>query len=514
MRKRADRISIVSFFCAVLAALFVCTAVFAKTEETVPEILEQIVLYEEQQAEVEDVQSLLDIGLVPFAGTSFADWIVINLASGKYPVDADRYLAALEEYVAQPENTAVMKATDYERIGLCFAAFGENETWIAQVIDTQTGAYGIMSEIYGLILYGSGDYQTALSGTDIAKMILERQLDGGGFGLSENMPDPDVTAMALQALAPYAEIYEEQIDGALGYLSAVQMESGGYQSFGTENAESAAQVLLALCALGIDYRTDARFIKNENDLFDVLISYRCDDGGFAHILGGDSNSIATYQVWAALLQIQEKFLQTQETETQTEGTIQTEYLEEQTGAAVTGKQIGIWLTAAVWAAAGVIAAVLIVRKKFRLRVGLILAGIAAALTVFFQTADIETAKEYYARGEGALLDGAYETTLCIQGYEQEILSETTVMVSDGDTVFDQLLKATAAYGISLDYSGSALLQNVYVRSVDGLSEFDFGERSGWMYTVNGTYPQVGAAAYVLQENDAVCWIYTDGGQLP
>ena len=135
---------------------------------------------------------------------------------------------------------------------------------------------------------------------DIITEILSRQLPDGGFALSGAASDPDLTAMALQALAPYYNsektyTYEQKsiektvtkhvydvIDEALGRLSELQLDTGDFKSWGTENVESTDQVMVALCCLGIDPLTDKRFIKKGNTLYDGILRYRMKDGGFVH----------------------------------------------------------------------------------------------------------------------------------------------------------------------------------------------------------------------------------------
>ncbi|MDE5916663.1 MAG: hypothetical protein K2G62_00875, partial [Oscillospiraceae bacterium] len=79
------------------------------------------------------------------------------------------------------------------------------------------------------------------------------------------------------------------------------LTTGGYSSYGTENCESSAQIVTALCTMGIDVYSDSRFIKNGNTVVDAVLSYRNPDGGFSHISGGVSNIQATDQAAIALI---------------------------------------------------------------------------------------------------------------------------------------------------------------------------------------------------------------------
>jgi hypothetical protein len=132
--------------------------------------------------------------------------------------------------------------------------------------------------------------------------ILSRQLGDGGFALSGTSADPDITAMALQALAKYTDRADvaEAVEEALSCLSALQNSAGGYASWGTANSESVAQVIVALGELGISL-DDSRFVKNGNTLVDNLLSYAVAGGGFRHTPDGTVNQMATEQAFYALV---------------------------------------------------------------------------------------------------------------------------------------------------------------------------------------------------------------------
>ena len=74
----------------------------------------------------------------------------------------------------------------------------------------------------------------------------------------------------------------------------------------------------------------------------------------------------------------------------------------------------------------------------------------------------------------------------------------SVTLKKGATVYDALL----AMGVSVSGSSS------YIRSIGGLSEFDCGDGSGWMYAVNGSYPSVGCGSYTLSGGESILWVYT------
>ncbi|MVP02066.1 S-layer homology domain-containing protein [Paenibacillus lutrae] len=89
-----------------------------------------------------------------------------------------------------------------------------------------------------------------------------------------------------------------------------------------------------------------------------------------------------------------------------------------------------------------------------------------------------------------------------------ILPSQSVELLANDHVSDVLLRQI---GSLVEYEGSG--PTFYVQAIDGLGEFDLGPLSGWMYSVNGTFPQVSAGEYSLASGDVIAWRYTtDGGK--
>lgn len=182
---------------------------------------------------------------------------------------------------------------------------------------------GINGPIFALIALDSGNYEikplasgtakTQVTREKLVTYILDNELKNGGFCLSGTSPDPDVTAMALQALAPYykgsTDVSEqvrgqvtEAVNRGIGVLSEIQNEDGTYSSWGTKNAESTAQVLVALSGLGLDGDTDVRFIKNGHSVLDGLEQfYLTGKGAFEHVASDGGNQMATEQAFYALV---------------------------------------------------------------------------------------------------------------------------------------------------------------------------------------------------------------------
>jgi hypothetical protein len=266
----------------------------------------------------------------PQVGSVGGEWAVIGLARSGYNVpDAyyQKYYATVEKYVkACGGELHRKKYTEYSRVILALTAIGKDPTDVAGYnLLTPLGDYdktiyqGLNGPIWALIALDSGGYDmpknpdAAVQATRemYVDRILACQLPDGGFSLfggtagataADSVADPDITGMALQALAKYTgdDKVRAAADEALACLSEMQDADGGYSSWGTTNSESVVQVIVALTELGVPL-DDARFVKNGDTLLDNLMSYRQADGGFLHTSsGGGSNQMATEQGFYAL----------------------------------------------------------------------------------------------------------------------------------------------------------------------------------------------------------------------
>lgn len=280
--------------------------------------------------------TLLD-GDVLAAGDSVSDWIAVAAGRSRSPKGESRYLRALEDYVTQMYRTEGglhrLKATEWHRIALAVLAQGGDPTafgtdaegksvnLIADGVYAFTaadslGKQGLNGWIFALITLDSGRFAVPegarYTRSDILQALAAAQNGDGSFGLTVGSSDVDITAMALQALAPYQNgtaLYVNaqgqsvtvgtMVSSALEWLSQQQTAEGDFVSWGAANPESTAQVLIALCALGIDPAEDARFIRSGNAL-DGLLRYRLPDGTFCHTLQAQTDLMATEQAALAL----------------------------------------------------------------------------------------------------------------------------------------------------------------------------------------------------------------------
>lgn len=261
---------------------------------------------------------LLSLG-VPTAGN---EWRVLGLArAGKITSElSDGYYSSLESYVKNIGSAKLdsRKSTENSRVILALSAIGKDATDVAgykllePLADFDFVTYqGLNGAVYALIAldtYGyeiptAGDGATQTTRENLINYILDNQLENGGWTFFGSTADPDMTGMAIQALAPYYRKNSDvktAVDKALDVLSASQLENGGVASWGTVSVESCAQVLTALSSLGINADTDKRFIKNGNTLVDAIMEFSVENG-FAHVKDSGYNQMATEQAYYALV---------------------------------------------------------------------------------------------------------------------------------------------------------------------------------------------------------------------
>ena len=262
----------------------------------------------------------------PEVGSIGGEWAIIGLARFGYTVPAnyyDDYYARVEKYVKNCSGVLhERKYTEYSRVILALTAIGRDPSNVAGYnLLTPLGDFektiwqGLNGPIWALIALDSGNYdipKNPAAKTQATRQlyideILNNQMKDGGWSLTgTGDSDVDITAMALQALAKYQDqkAVKTATDSALTWLSKNQDSKGGYASWGTTNVESVAQVIVALCELGMDL-TDSRFVKNGRTLTENLLSFRQSNGGFYHVLDGSdgNNQMSAEQGFYALVAI-------------------------------------------------------------------------------------------------------------------------------------------------------------------------------------------------------------------
>ena len=257
------------------------------------------------------------VSSVPHPGAG-DDWAVIGAVRGGFDIPehwTDSYYRAIAAKLQETDGVlSKTHLTEYVRVILGLTAIGENPrnvagyNLLAPLADYDAATQpGVTSAAYVLLALDCGNYKiptveegkTQATRPMYVDFMLGQQLSDGGWAIGSEEADPDVTAMVLQALAPYQESTPVKNAVALGVtrLSALQNDDGGYSSWGYTSSESCSQVVLTLCALGISM-DDSRFVKNGKSVLDKLLTYQLSDGSFCH---DDSfDAYATMQALCAL----------------------------------------------------------------------------------------------------------------------------------------------------------------------------------------------------------------------
>lgn len=242
-----------------------------------------------------------------------SEWFILALARAGAKVPEgyyDTYYKNVVKEVEEKEGVLhKVKLTEYSRLIVALTAIGRNPQNVGGYDLTKPLFnyddviwQGINGPIWALIALDTNNYP--IEGADNSRQqmidfILSKEITStGGWSLS-GKADPDITGMGIQALSRYTYQTEvkDAVDRAVVYLSNVQKENGGYASWNTENVESASQVLVALTDLGINPKTDPRFIKGNGSwiLSNILSFYNTADPGFKHIMSGKTDAMATEQ---------------------------------------------------------------------------------------------------------------------------------------------------------------------------------------------------------------------------
>ncbi len=285
----------------------------------------------------------------PRVGSIGGEWAVLGLARSGYPVPDkyyNDYYKRVEEYVKDLNGELHdKKYTEYSRLIVALSSIGKDARNVAGYdLTTALGDYdktiwqGLNGPIWALIALDSRNYpmpinkkaKTQATREMYIQRILDCQLPDGGWSLfggtkvGKNKPadkdivgdtskfdmndvaDPDITGMALQALAKYQYMpaVKKATEEALNCMAKKQDGESGFSSWGTTNCESAVQVLVALCELGIPF-DDPRFTKNGKTLVDNILLFRNPDGGFLHVIGGGNgnNQMTTEQGFYGLVAV-------------------------------------------------------------------------------------------------------------------------------------------------------------------------------------------------------------------
>ena len=298
----------IKFTAVILALLLIMTGTVSCGGKGTPGGIDGIYSYMQSVGRIDRDEPLTDAYFYK-PGDPLTDWAMIfALRSGK-ETSSERYLSDLERYVtaayATENRLSDYKVTEWHRAILAVLAAGGDPTSFGtdpegKPIDlVRDGVYcwngsggldeqGSNALIYALLVINAGGFSEPADAVytedGIIASLLQYQGDDGSFGLAAPGGDSDMTAMALQALAPYQGTGRSDVDAAvekgLGFLADQQIKGGYFPFAGKYSCETCAQVILALAALGIDPETDERFIKSGKSAEDALMTFRNGDGGF------------------------------------------------------------------------------------------------------------------------------------------------------------------------------------------------------------------------------------------
>lgn len=246
----------------------------------------------------------------PSIGSTYGEWAVLAEARGNVSASVwyDKYLSNIAKSVASMngklDNTSTQtKHTEYSRVILALTALGEDATkftgyngtvynLVEPLFEKNGSTYRVSEQgnngtAFALIALDSGNYYDNATGTTARnawiKSLCDAQINNGAWGIDTDFPgsNVDMTAMVVQALAPYCSTnatVKAAVDKAVKWLSAEYQKTGNYGS-----SESAAQVIVALSALGIDAKTDSRFQHNGISVLSNFLSYADPNSkGFLH----------------------------------------------------------------------------------------------------------------------------------------------------------------------------------------------------------------------------------------
>ncbi|GEN30025.1 hypothetical protein HNQ35_000274 [Cerasibacillus quisquiliarum] len=238
------------------------------------------------------------------------EWLIWGLAHADEHI-SNTYLDSMKELLE--DHYVIEDIFELEKIIISLSALGEDAAnfnghrLINQLIrheEFEKASPSINSVIYGLIALDSRAYD---ANDDIRKhlvdILLQNQLSDGGWAWTGDVSTADITAMVLQALAPYQDEQDVKlaIDDALKFLQEELQEIGGYyDEWSGYPSETTSQVIIALTALGIDPTSDT-YTTAGGHLLEHLFKYRANDGAFKHVIHEESNVLATEQAFLALL---------------------------------------------------------------------------------------------------------------------------------------------------------------------------------------------------------------------
>lgn len=541
-----------------------------------------------------------------------SEWAVLAEARGNvsdavwyntYLTKTAAKIASMNGNLLSAENTKG-RYTEYSRVILALTSIGEDATKftgsngtvynLVEPLFDQSGGKYLVSEqgnngtAFALIALDSGSYYKDATGNAAReawiKTLHTNQHSNGAWNIDGDHPgdNVDTTAMVVQALAPYYASNtdaKDAVDNAVGWLSAQYRLRGDYGS-----SESAAQVIVALSALGIDARTNADFQYKGISVLSNFLSYADETtGGFLHVkvdpdsgANGTVNQMASEQAAYTLVAydryagnrnrlydmsdvVKRENASVKEVinlineigpvgersyNAIAEARIAYDNLSDEDQDKVTNYKT---LTDAEKDYSEILKQKRADQykllkehydqllndknKKYSTAAKKKLANILQqAQTDMNAAKSCERVTDIYTQAVADFdavkpgdievtfrLIGALEATqdvdLTTDSYLPEYVTwvpTTTYALQENATVYDLYTEAMKEAGLRSVGADNNYVSTIYAPSCLGgyaLSEFTNGKKSGWMYTVNGTHPNVGLKDKTLKDGDVVIWHY-------
>ncbi|WP_235736286.1 hypothetical protein [Nocardioides alcanivorans] len=224
------------------------------------------------------------------------EWKALGLARNNTP-GAEEWLSTYYENLVDDvvaKDGKLGAATEFERVILAVTAIGEDPS--------DVGGHNLLEgladldtmrlpnqRIFGLLALDSNNYEIPVvegvvnptTRQALVDLTLAAEINGGGWAFFGSTPDPDMTGMTMQALAPYKDqpAVAAALERGVTVLANIQKDSGAFASFG-ESVESTVQAIAALTPLGIDPATDPRFVKSGGSAAAAVTNFYIDGGGF------------------------------------------------------------------------------------------------------------------------------------------------------------------------------------------------------------------------------------------
>jgi LPXTG-motif cell wall-anchored protein len=227
------------------------------------------------------------------------EWEVIALRQAGKTIPTNYYESI--KVLVKEKQGKFSRITDTERYVLGILAAGGDPTnvegynLIERIYNGNVTKQGLNGVAYALIALDSANFSipdnAQWSREKLVSLLLKKQNVDGGWAWDESTTsDVDTTAMILTALAPY----KDQVEVKVKVETAVQYLSSQYKASKIDNSSTAAQVIIALSALGIDANS-LLFVKDSGSLLQFFLTFQNEDGGFDWQSGDESDIFSTSQ---------------------------------------------------------------------------------------------------------------------------------------------------------------------------------------------------------------------------